>query len=201
MIPCGAWCSITQIDGRWITDDYYEEKTLQKITEEGLKPGDPVGELPDPNANIPIAESSQNAAAARNERSNVGTAGPMMGIYRAGGPTTVFGASGWGPFSDGPLNAVRKSLLSRDGVTEENWMMAMAGKVLEAGQEWEKWRKAATIPGGGLDIDGIPMQAGKMDGVRGSPSKKRRKIDDQLPLGVYEPHTGSVFCESCSSAC
>jgi hypothetical protein len=31
-------------------DDYYEEKVLADITEKGLKPGDLVGELADPNA-------------------------------------------------------------------------------------------------------------------------------------------------------
>ncbi len=79
-------------DGRWITDDYYESKVLEDISAKGLQAGDLVG----------------------------AATGGGGGVYRAG-PTTLFGGNGWGPYSDGPLNAVRKSVLSLDGVTEENW--------------------------------------------------------------------------------
>ncbi|KAH0578398.1 hypothetical protein H2248_003555 [Termitomyces sp. 'cryptogamus'] len=137
------------VDGKWVIDDYYEEKVTEEIAALGLKPGDPVGELPDPNATshnevTSLAVASTGATAGKGDR--VGG-----GIYRAGGPTTIFGSSGWGPYSDGPLNAVRKSLLSRDGVDEENWMFMMAQRVLEAGQEWAKWRKEGLKIGGGLE--------------------------------------------------
>ncbi|KAG6822637.1 hypothetical protein H0H93_005164, partial [Arthromyces matolae] len=52
---------------------------------------------------------------------------------------------------DGPLNAVRKSVLSRDNVDEENWMLKMATRVLEAGEEWAKWRREGIKIGGGLE--------------------------------------------------
>ena len=63
----------------------------------------------------------------------------------------MFGGSGWGPYSDGPLNAVRKSILSRDGVGEENWMFMMAARVSDASAEWGKLRKEALKVVEGVD--------------------------------------------------
>lgn len=163
-------------DGRWVTDDYYESKVLAEISTKGLLPGDPVGELPDPNApshthqadTVPTGGSSSMFPS-----SNVNLAIAGGGIYRAGGPTTIFGGSGWGPFSDGPLNAVRKSLLSRDGVTEENWMWMMSSRVQGADDEWARLRKEGRGKEG-LSIDGIVM------GGKGS---NWTRVDDTLHLG------------------
>ncbi|KAJ7721018.1 chromatin remodelling complex Rsc7/Swp82 subunit-domain-containing protein [Mycena metata] len=185
-------------EGKWVVDDYYEEKSLEEITARGLKAGDPVGELPDPNAlyhsNEPSALNAANAANAANK--NPG--GVAMGLYRAGGPTTIFGASGWGPYSDGPLNAVRKSLLSRDGVSEENWMWMMAMWTLQAGDEWARWRRESLQPvdlaGGSAtrkrkteEVEAEEEQAGEA-----SSSKKLKDATDGLPLGVYEAHSGVI---------
>lgn len=208
-------------DGRWVTDDYYEEKVLAEITAKGLQAGDPVGELPDPNAPAhpqPDANSLANSAFASSSNVNVAGGG---GIYRAGGPTTIFGGSGWGPFSDGPLNAVRKSLLSRDGVTEENWMWMMAGRVGEADEEWARLRKEGRGKAG-LTVDGVVMggkgsawerpdptpedveeekvvqgEDGGVAGVDGNTTNKgvKRKAADEGALGVYEPHTNMILCE------
>jgi chromatin structure-remodeling complex protein RSC7 len=202
------------LDGRWVVDDYYEDKVLEEITAKGLKPGDLVGELPDPNAPHHTGDptglgGAGGAGAGKAERGSGG------GVYRAGGPTTIFGGSGLGPFSDGPLNAVRKSLLSRDGVTEENWMYMMASRVLEAGEEWAKCRKESLKAWAGLDGfgggDGTPQpiysngkgkeaeeeeEADDKDNTE--QAVKRRKVadeKDERPLGVYEPHIGLVQCE------
>lgn len=151
----GMSTSVT--DGRWVVDDYYEEKVVEEITARGLKAGDPVGELPDPNATHHSNElSSLNAASNANAGNKADRGGGGAGgIYRAGGPTTIFGGSGWGPYSDGPLNAVRKSILSRDGVAEDNWMWMMATRVNEADQEWAKWRKESLKALHG--VDGVLM--------------------------------------------
>ncbi|CAK5283206.1 unnamed protein product [Mycena citricolor] len=173
--------SKTIIDGRWVVDDYYEDRVLEEITARGLQAGDPVGELPDPNANAAnAADAGLGANTAANKTDRGG--GTSVGVYRAGGPTTLFGSSGWGPYSDGPLNAVRKSLLSRDGVSEENWMLMAATRTLAADAEWAKWRKEGIQP------------------IDGSGNAVKRKTDDapeadsseQLPLGTYEPHTSIV---------
>ena len=127
-------------------DDYYEDKVLADITEKGLKPGDLVGELADPNA--PSAAALAAAELANAQKGD--RAGATQGIYRAGGPTTLFGSAGWGPYSDGPLNAVRKSLLNRDGLNEENWMLVAAQRTAEASAEWAKQRRHALVPYGGI---------------------------------------------------
>ncbi|KAF8875218.1 chromatin remodelling complex Rsc7/Swp82 subunit-domain-containing protein [Gymnopilus junonius] len=145
------------IDGRWVTDDYYEDKVLEEITARGLKAGELVGELPDPNAthhNNELSALNATAAAASSGKGDRGGGGGG-GIYRAGGPTTIFGGSGWGPYSDGPLNAVRKSILSRDGVSEDNWMWMMATRVDEANEMWTKQRKEALKVVEG--VDGLVM--------------------------------------------
>ena len=135
-----------QLEGRWVVDDYYEDKVLADITEKGLKPGDLVGELADPNA--PSAAAIAAAELANAQKGD--RAGGIQGIYRAGGPTTLFGSAGWGPYSDGPLNAVRKSLLNRDGLNEENWMLVAAQRTAEASAEWAKQRRGALVPYGGI---------------------------------------------------
>lgn len=184
-------------DGKWVEDDYYEEKSLEEITARGLKAGDPVGELPDPNAFYQSAEASAanalNAVSVGNAKNDRSGAGVSMGIYRAGGPTTIFGASGWGPFSDGPLNAVRKSLLSRDGVTEENWMWMAATRVLEANEEWSKWRKEGIKE---LKTTGEAVAKPEVEeDYDQPPAAKRPRLEGAL--GVYEPHSGIVHCEFC----
>lgn len=202
------------IDGRWVTDDYFEDKVLAEITAKGLKAGDPVGELPDPNA---PSQPQQDLASNLNASSNPNVTGGGGGVYRAGGPTTIFGGSGWGPFSDGPLNAVRKSLLSRDGVTEENWMWMMASRVGEADEEWARLRKEARGRAG-LTVGGVVMggRGGAWEGsdliqVKGTKGErntqgviaegkdvkatKRRRRDSDGARGTYEPHTGLAFCK------
>lgn len=203
-----------------MTDDYYEEKVLAEITAKGLKAGDPVGELPDPNAPArpqPDADSFANSAFGSSSNVNVAGGG---GIYRAGGPTTIFGGSGWGPFSDGPLNAVRKSLLSRDGVTEENWMWMMAGRVGEADEEWARLRKEGRGKAG-LTVSGVVMggrgsawerpdpvveevkeetntqveDSDAMNTGGAAAGVKRKNREEEGALGVYEPHTNLIFCE------
>ncbi|KAH8829129.1 chromatin remodelling complex Rsc7/Swp82 subunit-domain-containing protein [Flagelloscypha sp. PMI_526] len=173
-------------EGRWIVDDYYEEKVLKDITEKGIKPGEPVGELPDPNAN-----SAQNTAAA--EPVAKGDRGGTKGIYQAGGPTTIFGGSGWGPFSDGPLNAVRKSLLSRDGVTEENYMYMAALRAVEASQQWAESRRLG-LTGPNQQRDEPIAESSPTDGMEvnadGSSRLTLKKPKVTHPVGFYEAHTG-----------
>ena len=184
-------------------DDYNEEKALEEAQSKGFNAGDLVGDLPDPSmyseANKLDAAGAKGGANAqgKNER------GPGLGLYRAGGPTTIFGGSGWGPYSDGPLNAVRKSLLNRDGLNEENWMFIAAERTNEAGNEFAKIRKEALQVCGGvqnpdeLSVDEEVKKRVLIDDSAESDSKRRKAktLEEQLPLGVYEPHTGVVHCE------
>ncbi|TFY57570.1 hypothetical protein EVJ58_g6939 [Rhodofomes roseus] len=158
--------------GKWVIDDYYEDKALAECTAKGLKPGDPVDEPQDTAATAP------EPTAAKADRMGSG-----MGLYRAGGPTTIFGGSGWGPYSDGPLNAVRKSLLTRDGLNEENWTYVAAQRAADMSREWADLR-----------AEGMKRREAKERGAA-----KRRKVwgeDEPMPLGVYEPHSGVVLYRS-----
>ena len=191
------------VDGRWVIDDYNEEKALAEITEKGLKPGDYVGDLQE-TSNIASEAAALNATAAREAGKQ--DRGPGMGIYRAGGPTTIFGGSGWGPYSDGPLNAVRKSLYNREGLNEENWMYVAAQRTLETNDEWKQlrkdalraWKSAYGDPGD--EASQSPKRAADEIDVEDvtdeqKPLPKKRKADPSLPLGVYEPQTGLVLCK------
>lgn len=141
--------------------------------------------------------------------------GGGLGIYRSGGPTTLFGQAGWGPYSDGPLNAVRKSFLNREGLNEENWMLIAAQRTREVDQEWAKIRKAALQPCGGIlgKLDDVTEDQGygevgskRSAGEDGDVDvdidvvqveRKRRRVGSysHYPLGVYDPQTGIVMCE------
>ena len=128
-------------------------------------------------------------------------------MYRAGGPTTIFGGSGWGPYSDGPLNAVRKSYLTREGVNEENWMWVAAERTMDMTGEWTKLRKNALKACGGI-LGDIP-EVGHEPPAKGEKrtaeeileeERRRQERERQLPMGVYEPQTGIVLCEPSSCA-
>lgn len=166
-----------------MVDDYYEEKVRADITARGLKPGDPAAMLLDQQAAAAAeASAANNANAAALLGEGKGGVGGGGGLYRTGGPTTVFGGTGLGPFSDGPLNAVRKSVFTRAGLQEENWMAVIAEHVREADSEWIASRRAALSALGGLTHED---------------TGKRPRREEDLPLGVYEPHSGLVHCEYC----
>lgn len=174
-------------------DDYNEDKVLEEITALGLQPGDLVGDLQDPSTQTELAQLTGGDKQSRAERGGGG------GIYRAGGPTTIFGSSGWGPYSDGPLNAVRKSMLTRDGLTEENWMSIAAQRTIETGEQFGRLRREALRACGGVLGDpssapGSPKRSTE-DENEETREERRRREEAELPLGVYEPHNGIVVCE------
>ena len=174
-------------------DDYYEDKVLEEITAMGLQPGDLVGDLQDPSTQTELAQLTGGDKQSRVERGGGG------GIYRAGGPTTIFGGSGWGPYSDGPLNAVRKSMLTRDGLTEENWMMIAAQRTAETSEEFGRLRRGALRVCGGIlgDPSSIPGSPRRSAGDESEEAReeRRKREEAEFPLGVYEPHNGIVVCE------
>ena len=174
-------------------DDYFEDKVLEEITAMGLQPGDLVGDLQDPSTQTELAQLTGGDKQSRVERGGGG------GIYRAGGPTTIFGGSGWGPYSDGPLNAVRKSMLTRDGVTEENWMSTAAQRTIETGEEFGRLRREAVraysgILGDPSSTPGSPKRSAE-DENEETREEKRRREEAELLFGVYEPHNSVVVCE------
>jgi chromatin structure-remodeling complex protein RSC7 len=157
----------TVVGGRWVVDDYYVERAAAECVAKGLSPGDPVGELVDPRAPKALVEDAPDRA----ERERAGE----WGMYKPGGPTTLFGASGFGPFSEGPLSAPKKAFYVREGVTEENWMFEAARRAREADADWARGRRSGLKPCGGVYGENTPA--------------------DKYPEGVYEPHAAIVVCE------
>jgi len=198
---CGA-------DGKWVEDDYYEDKALEEATSKGFNAGDPVGDLPDPSMYTEASKLDAGGGKGANVQGKGDRVGGGLGLYRAGGPTTIFGGSGWGPYSDGPLNAVRKSLLNRDGLNEENWIHIAAQRTVDAGDEFSKIRREALhVCGGVQDRDVLPLwedvkkrERDEAEDEVGIGSKRRRRmkmrsLEDELPLGIYEAHSGIVHCK------
>jgi chromatin structure-remodeling complex protein RSC7 len=180
------------IDGRWVVDDYNEAKGLEEATNRGAQAGDLVGDLSD--ANPPAGLGGQLPTVdQRGER------GPGLGMYRAGGPTTLFGGNGLGPYSDGPLNAVRKSYLTREGLDRENWMYMMARKVSNATVAWAKIRREGIAPEGeGVRIPKRERDV-DVDGEKAEENTNKKSKGENEPTvaeGAYEPHSGHVLCKS-----
>lgn len=178
------------VDGRWVTDDYYEASAKEEAESKGAKSGELVGELPDPSMYTKETLSLQEPPALRGDTSK-------QGLYRAGGPTTIFGGSGWGPYSDGPHNAVRKSFLSREGLTKENYMAIAAERTSALGEEYRKLRAEGISTTGEIafrskrDEEGEELETDK-------PVMKKRKIRpgaNNLSLGAYEPHSAILQCD------
>ena len=154
-------------DGRWVVDDYYEDKVLEEITTKGLRPGDLVGELQEGQTGT--TEVQALATVQKADRTGSG-----QGMYRAGGPTTIFGGSGWGPYSDCPLNVVRKSMLNHGGLNEENWIFVAAQRTAEASVEWARHRRSALRPCGGIFGDG-PLVENEREEEREKERKKTKR--------------------------
>ncbi|KAL1745944.1 chromatin remodelling complex Rsc7/Swp82 subunit-domain-containing protein [Schizophyllum fasciatum] len=166
----------TVVGGRWVVDDYYEARATAEAAAKGLAPGDPVAD--------PSAPAHAGGAHHTDDTSAGQGGGGGGGIYKTGGPTTLFGGPGLGPFSDGPLNAVRKSLLTRDGVTEENWMALAAARTRAMDDEWRRRREEnvrAVVPPESVDF----LREWRAPGREPSP-----------PRAVYEPHTGAWLVRS-----
>ncbi|KAL5478327.1 NPL6 [Sanghuangporus weigelae] len=167
------------IDGRIGIDDYYEEKAIQEAEARGLKAGDYASELLE-QQQAGTADAS-GAGSGKIERSG-------LGLYRTGGPTTVFGGSGLGPYSDGPLNVAKKAMLTREGATDENWMSVMAQRTREANSEWLRGRLQS--------VRGVEVPDEDDEDAMTSRSKRIRRDANAPSYGVYEPHTAIVHYES-----
>lgn len=206
-------------DGKWVTDDYYEDAATAEAAEKGAKPGDLVLEpQQDFSHTISVDPSSKFQKESR------------TGIYKAGGPTTFFGSDAVGPFR-GEMSSTKKAMLARENLTEENWMHAAALSLLECNEELRRGRAERVIPGAGLDEVQVPIGSGHMGGIgtttqyipspapppeqpanrtEGQPGEQQGEgggeVDTRTleannaasakPVAVYEVHTGTLHCMS-----
>ncbi|KLO18369.1 hypothetical protein SCHPADRAFT_866713 [Schizopora paradoxa] len=194
------------VDGKLVLDDYYEEKVLAEITPRGLKAGDPASilleqQLQQMSEAAALLQANKAANANKGDQQRSG-----LGLYRTGGPTTVFGGSGWGPFSEGPLNVAKKAMLNREGANEENWMSIMAERTADANSEWSKGRREALKALGGIFETDMGRSSARPAGASTSDPSKNQNADEsspqtsrrrkmrqsnnaEYPLGIYEPHS------------
>lgn len=180
-------------DGRWVIDDYREELVLQDITARGLKAGDPVGDLPDPQPYLQDPLRMAKTGSSTVPSSNVGGST----LYKPGGPSTFFGSSGLHPFSsellgNGNFATSRKATFSRENVTEDNWMFEAAKRTLRANDELKETRDAARRFHELSQGSKKPLNA-----TGGDAPRKRRKLEYGFSGGVYEPHTATTHCAFC----
>ena len=229
-------------DGKWVEDDYYEDKAREECLTKGAKPGDLVGDVGDNSFDDPNRREKLAAEKASQAQQAAGPTDRSAAVYKTGGPTTFFGGAGLGPFA-GEMPSSRKAILNRDGVTEENWMLLMAQEVVEANQEFTKMRRERLeqVRGSGgpsqtivrtdsvepsrsgtpivqpqgpeqpvappaeptdLSTEGLSaaaLRALNMGARRtAAVARERKKVRvprDELPRGVYEPHTGLFHCK------
>ncbi|KIO28279.1 hypothetical protein M407DRAFT_49791, partial [Tulasnella calospora MUT 4182] len=127
-------------DGRWVDDDYYEDKAREECISKGFKPGDLVGDVGDNSFTDPNREAKLAAAAAAAAQQLSTSTDRASAVYKTGGPTTFFGGAGLSPFA-GEMPSSRKAALGRDDVTEVNWMSMMASAVTEANEQFAKMRR------------------------------------------------------------
>jgi chromatin structure-remodeling complex protein RSC7 len=75
-------------------------------------------------------------------------------------------------------------------------MWEAARRVHEMNTEWSKMRQEARTACGGI-LEANPGKGKEMNGameVDGEVDAGQKKKDAELPMGVYEPHTGLVHC-------
>ncbi|KZW00330.1 hypothetical protein EXIGLDRAFT_604510 [Exidia glandulosa HHB12029] len=173
-------------DGRWVVDDYYEEQALADTLAKGLQPGDPVGELGEPQG--------YGQAAAKEEVGPLSMGGKLGGdgttsIYKSGGPTTFFGGTGMGVFApDGepaPGRARRPTaevIKAWEGLSIE-WMHLTAMAVGEVNDHYARMRREA-LKAYRSDAD--------VDEVKDAEPPANLARTTGPALGVYEPHSGLV---------
>ncbi|KAG8843493.1 hypothetical protein FRC20_003938 [Serendipita sp. 405] len=116
-----------------------------EAAEKGAKPGDVVIE--------PQQDLSHNISV---DAYGKGQKESRTGIYKPGGPTTFFGSDGVGPFR-GEMSSTKKAMLTRENLTEENWMHAAGLSMLEANEELRRGRAERLLPGAGLDEAYVPI--------------------------------------------
>jgi chromatin structure-remodeling complex protein RSC7 len=110
-------------DGKWVTDDYYEDECLAKCAENGFTPYAPVQEEE-------IAAATHGVAGIRGDREReqliaISKTNALSPFYTLGGPSTHFGGAGIDPWSDGGYGNKRARLRGA-GVTAEDWMYKTA---------------------------------------------------------------------------
>ncbi len=112
-------------DGKWVTDDYYEDEALSRCAENGFTPYT-VAHEDGIIANAmslmqPQGRPAQQTSTDQAQRPAV----TLAPFYSLGGPTTHFAGSGADPWSEAGWGH-KRSRLRNQGVSEGDWMFRIA---------------------------------------------------------------------------
>lgn len=170
-------------DGKWVTDDYYEDEALAKCAENGYTPYGPVQD-----EEIMINAHATSGAMTRAEREREALTSALKSsalspFYTIGGPSTHFGGSGVDPWTEGG-SGNRRSKLRGYGVTEEDWMYrtALESRAIDASLRDYRQERIGTLEGDDLkgwvwtmenreeDDEGAEAEAGEDVKADGAPS-------------------------------
>jgi chromatin structure-remodeling complex protein RSC7 len=140
-------------DGRWVTDDYYEDECLAKCTENGFIPNAVIHEE-EIVANA--MNSMERPQQTRNNLDPVATSHKQYSFgpfYTLGGPSTHFAGNGLDPWSDAGWGNKRTKLRAM-GVTEEDWMYRVAAECRRVDETLKEYRAERIGVLGGQDLKG-----------------------------------------------
>ncbi|KAJ9091456.1 hypothetical protein QFC19_009098 [Naganishia cerealis] len=109
-------------DGRYVTDDYYEEAAKEECAENGIEPNSLVPDRP-------FAVEQDHT-----DRGGAGERSVGAPFYFPGGPTTHWGGAGWNPWH-GAGQGNKRAKLQSQGLTRDNWMWRMAREARDRERE------------------------------------------------------------------
>lgn len=124
------------IDGRYVTDDYYEEAAREECAENGIEPNSLV---PDRPFAVDQDHLDRNSGGGYGAERSIGAP-----FYFPGGPTTHWGGAGWNPWHNAGQGNKRAKLQGQ-GFTRDNWMWKMAQEAREREREIREARERMMV--------------------------------------------------------
>ncbi|KAJ9092101.1 hypothetical protein QFC21_006967 [Naganishia friedmannii] len=123
-------------DGRYVTDDYYEEAAREECAENGIEPNSLV---PDRPFAVEQDTADRTIGGAYGAERSIGAP-----FYFPGGPTTHWGGAGWNPWHNAGQGNKRAKLHGQ-GFTRDNWMWKMAQEAKEREREIREARERRMV--------------------------------------------------------
>lgn len=154
--PFFTWRRANGVDGKWVADDYYEDKAMTDCIENGFTPFATVHEneiVSNAMSHmVPIGRQpgGPNTRDSDNIPRSVLSLAPT---YTLGGPTTHFAGSGADPWSEAGWGNKRQKLKSM-GVSEEDWMYRTALETRAVDEQLKEYREDRLARLEGRDMAG-----------------------------------------------
>ncbi|WVQ80825.1 hypothetical protein IAT38_002932 [Cryptococcus sp. DSM 104549] len=154
-------------NGRWVTDDYYEDAAAARCTEEGIEPGSIIqDEEIAPPAATPAAVRQGLGESSRSIAS-------LSTFYTVSGPTTHFAGNGVDPWSDAGFGN-RRARLRGAGVTEEDWMLRMAEESRAVDEQLREWRGERLV-----ELEGVDATRGWVYALESGKDGEERELEGE----------------------